>query len=285
MKEQSEIPFTENIKVVGSDDFCESRGPRTTQDENKTPSTLRARDNDFFHFEKLPAEVRNIIYEWVSALITKIRIHRSRPNPRVKTHQTYYLRSAVKIASASPNSVQIEERLPYIVDAHSAYEGSDLGYNSLVSLLFTSRTICLEFAPFVYRRLHHFYEPESITPYLLHQPSWAWAHIKSVSLQTEEFSPRHTRNFRNACKMIRKNLKLERLVIHVRVITELGLWETDYEDILETREWARQLVKITGLKELTLDIDLDWEEKQFLIFDDSVVDYVRNLLAERMCRS
>lgn len=85
--------------------------------------------------------------------------------------------------------------------------------------------------------------------------------------------------------MIRKNLKLERLVIHVRVITELGLWETDYEDILETREWARQLVKITGLKELTLDIDLDWEEKQFLIFDDSVVDYVRNLLAERMCRS
>lgn len=44
-------------------------------------------------------------------------------------------------------------------------------------------------------------------------------------------------------------------------------------------------MKITGLKELTLDIDLDWEEKQFLIFDDSVVDYVRNLLAERMCRS
>ncbi|KAI9717002.1 MAG: hypothetical protein M1835_004146, partial [Candelina submexicana] len=212
--ERNGNPSTSDDELVVEDKLSKRRDQMSTEFENTPPASGIGRNNEHFSFEKLPAELRNKIHSFVIGEDTEIYIHALNKDPTIKNIQTPHVRSTIRIASASPNTAQIDESLPYIIYIQvSEGKGNDADQKCVASLLFTSRKIALEFAPFVYNRFHHCVGHNHIVPCLLYQPSWALAHIKGIYLQTDELNPDLMRPFREVCKMIRKEMKLERLIV------------------------------------------------------------------------
>ncbi|KAI9758688.1 MAG: hypothetical protein M1835_000562 [Candelina submexicana] len=275
--ERNGNPSTSDDELVVEDKLSKRRDQMSTESENTPPASGIGRNNEHFSFEKLPAELRNKIYSFVIGEDTEIYIHALNKDPTIKNIQTPH----------------IDETLPIIVYIQvSEGKGNDADQKCVASLLFTSRKIALEFAPFVYNRFHHFVGHNHIVPCLLYQPSWALAHIKGIYLQTDELNPDLMRPFREFCKMIRKEMKLERLIVRVRMVGELDVHEVVIEDYLETREWARQLVKIKGLKQIVLALGPDDYpdplDPDFEVFSKEFGEFTKELtqlMTERICIS
>ncbi len=131
----------------------------------------------------------------------------------------------------------------------------------LLGLLFVSRRVCLEAAPFLFRRPHYFDSPWTIIPYLDDLVPWAPPCIEHLVIQYFDepnflndemcFDNPHNAIWIEAFNYIAGKLKLDELLLVV-VLSCRSVTGRTPKDVLEEIEWVKEVSRMTKLKKIRL---------------------------------